>query len=251
MIATLTRFTYPYTTIRLLIRTGVKSSQIPYWARGPNILALSLPWPCSMAINKQRGATKKLGSVVCTPREFPVSLGRKVVHFKTKNHARHFTIHEDLLCANSKFFKMRLQKVRKNIEGECPICQDELDRRKDDIVFCGSSCGQNIHEKCIEQWNRVRAGSMTCPMCRKVWEQKKEDLIELKQELDPGAVHVYLEWLYTGELRIDEDIKRDSDDYNVCLLKAWSVSDAVEDANFRQAIITEHIRVVTQRQCKF
>jgi hypothetical protein len=160
------------------------------------------------------------------------SLGRKVVHFKTRNNARHFTVHEDLLCANSKFFKNRLQRARKTIEGECPICHDDLNPEDDDVAFCRASCGQNIHEKCIEQWHQARAGPTTCPMCRRRWRQKSENAIELAHDLDTDAVQVYLDWLYTGELRIDEDIKRDSEDYNVCLLKAWSVSDATKDTKF-------------------
>jgi hypothetical protein len=78
-------------------------------------------------------------------------LGRKFIQFKTSNSAGHFAIHGGLLCANSKFFKKRLQKVRKAVEGEYPICHANLDPEDDDIAFCGASCGQNIHEKCIER----------------------------------------------------------------------------------------------------
>jgi hypothetical protein len=69
-------------------------------------------------------------------------------------------------------------------------------------------------------------------------------VIELEQSLDTKAIQVYIDWLYTGELRIDEDIERDSDDYNVCHLGAWSVSDAVKDPKFTNAISTEHFRLI-------
>lgn len=80
----------------------------------------------------------------------PHSLGRKVARFKTRDSKRHFTVHEDLLCASSKFFKARLHRNRKAIVGECSICTNGFDSKLDDITFC-AACGQNIHDECIEK----------------------------------------------------------------------------------------------------
>lgn len=58
---------------------------------------------------------------------------------------------------------------RKPMEGECPICYDELDH-KEDIVYCRSSCGNNIHKVCMQNWTAAARGNATCPYCRAVWE---------------------------------------------------------------------------------
>lgn len=60
---------------------------------------------------------------------------------------------------------------RKPIEGECPICYDELDPKKDNVIFCKTSCGNNVHKGCMQSWIQVAArGKATCPYCRTVWE---------------------------------------------------------------------------------
>ncbi|KAH5733575.1 hypothetical protein HBI17_206500 [Parastagonospora nodorum] len=192
-----------------------------------------------MVIKKTRGATKKLG---------PISLGHKTTRVQTRgNDKRTFVVHEDLVCAHSRFFKKKLQNVRKPLEGECSICHEEFDPCKGDIAFCQGSCGQNIHNECIQQWSRTqRAGSTTCPMCRKPWVMGAEDLITLDSELDPDAVQIYLDWLYTGQLHISEAITRESDEFNIQLLKAWIVSEAFGDRNFRKDIIVQHYAAIDE-----
>lgn len=134
-----------------------------------------------------------------------------------------------------------LQKQQKKVEGECAICHEEMDERIGDITFCQGSCGQNPHEHCIAQWNSARAGPAACPLCREIWEQRTEDLIEVDKVLDDSAVQVYLDWLYTRTIRVDPGINRESDDCNVQLLKAWRVSVVMADHKFQEAIIAEHI----------
>jgi uncharacterized Zn-finger protein len=59
---------------------------------------------------------------------------------------------------------------RKAVEGECPICYDELDPKNDDIVYCKASCGNNVHKACMQSWIKVAArGKATCPYCRAAW----------------------------------------------------------------------------------
>jgi hypothetical protein len=58
---------------------------------------------------------------------------------------------------------------RKPIEGECPICYDELGA-KDTIVYCKASCGNNVHEDCMQKWLAISKGKATCPYCRAKWE---------------------------------------------------------------------------------
>ncbi|KAI2485624.1 RING finger domain containing protein [Pyrenophora tritici-repentis] len=58
---------------------------------------------------------------------------------------------------------------RKSIEGECPICYDELGS-KEDTVYCKASCGNNIHKACMQNWMAASSGKGTCPYCRAKWE---------------------------------------------------------------------------------
>jgi hypothetical protein len=58
---------------------------------------------------------------------------------------------------------------RKPIEGECPICYDELGGNEA-IVYCKASCGNNVHKACMQNWIAVSKGKATCPYCRAKWE---------------------------------------------------------------------------------
>jgi hypothetical protein len=87
---------------------------------------------------------------------------------------------------------------RKPIEGECPICYDELDLKSDDIVYCKASCGNNVHKACMQSWIKVAVRSKaTCPYCRATWATEevfngslnKIDIKSLEQNED-GYVNV-------------------------------------------------------------
>lgn len=63
--------------------------------------------------------------------------------------------------------------VRRAIEGDCPVCCEELEPAGEALVFCGS-CGNNIHRLCFDKWaaqgRRQGGGSgVTCVMCRAPW----------------------------------------------------------------------------------
>ncbi|KNG52339.1 RING finger domain containing protein (Znf1) [Stemphylium lycopersici] len=58
---------------------------------------------------------------------------------------------------------------RKPIEGECPICYDELSAGEA-IAYCKASCGNNVHKGCMQNWMAVSKGKATCPYCRAEWE---------------------------------------------------------------------------------
>jgi hypothetical protein len=83
-----------------------------------------------------------------------------------------FDIHEELLCASSPYFRDRLQKIRKPIEGECSICHEDMHEDDEEIVFC-RTCGSNFHHDCIKQWEQQNQSDddtaiATCPLCRVV-----------------------------------------------------------------------------------
>ena len=56
-------------------------------------------------------------------------------------------------------------------EDPCPICYDDMSEGQE-ITYCKSACGNNVHTKCMKMWadNRVASGEeVTCPMCRTGW----------------------------------------------------------------------------------
>ncbi len=43
---------------------------------------------------------------------------------------------------------------------------------KDNILFCSTSCGNNMHKNCFEKWRQAKLSmneSVTCPFCRIEW----------------------------------------------------------------------------------
>ncbi|KAG9558705.1 hypothetical protein KCU71_g9953, partial [Aureobasidium melanogenum] len=68
---------------------------------------------------------------------------------------------------------------RKPIEGDCPICCEELSQEKEAIVWCQAACGNNLHKTCFDQWAATKGhGQVTCPYCRTQWQT----------EIDGGAL---------------------------------------------------------------
>lgn len=56
-------------------------------------------------------------------------------------------------------------------EDPCPICYDDMSEGQQ-ITYCKSACGNNVHTKCMKMWadNRIANGEeVTCPMCRTGW----------------------------------------------------------------------------------
>jgi hypothetical protein len=90
---------------------------------------------------------------------------------------------------------------RKRVEGDCPICFNEMDGGAETIVWCRAACGQNIHKECFEMWastKRQQAGrgsqaDVTCPYCRSIWEGDDDMVKKIKKTgkvNDEGYVNV-------------------------------------------------------------
>ncbi|CAD0106627.1 unnamed protein product, partial [Aureobasidium uvarum] len=76
---------------------------------------------------------------------------------------------------------------RKPIEGDCPICCEELSQDKETIVWCQAACGNNLHKTCFDQWAATKGhGKVTCPYCRTQW-QNAVDGSALKGLVKTGA----------------------------------------------------------------
>ncbi|KAJ5763947.1 hypothetical protein N7533_002628 [Penicillium manginii] len=62
---------------------------------------------------------------------------------------------------------------RKPIDGDCPICFQEMIEAIEKIVWCKSACGNNLHKQCFDQWaaaSRTSSGAgIRCVYCRAPW----------------------------------------------------------------------------------
>lgn len=81
-------------------------------------------------------------------------------------------------------------KNRKPVEGECPICYEELGAGEA-IVWCRAACGQNIHKACIEIWAATKrqqgSSKVTCPYCRSNWEGDTDMVKKIEKTGKVGA----------------------------------------------------------------
>ena len=198
-----------------------------------------------MAVVRLRGAPRKRGplkyvhaSVRYPPTE-RFRTGHRFVFFKIRSTRRWFSVHEDLICQHSGYFKAKLQKGRNTVEGECRICHEELETNTDDIVFCRARCGQNIHQHCLDAWKSSQDGALTCPICHHQWQVAVQKNVLLDGGLDQTAVQMYQDWLYTGEIRIDEDTLTPDCEQSTVMLKAWTVATTLQDQNFQHAVVAE------------
>jgi len=62
-------------------------------------------------------------------------------------------------------------------DDECPICFESMINDKNNILFCSTSCGNNMHKNCFEKWRQAKLSmneSVTCPFCRIEWKNITE-----------------------------------------------------------------------------
>ena len=65
-------------------------------------------------------------------------------------------------------------------ENSCPICQDVMVIDTQNLTWCRTGCGNNIHSKCMLQYCQFKISSKQtpcCPLCRDEWNMDllKED----------------------------------------------------------------------------
>ncbi|KAI4955756.1 hypothetical protein J4E91_001617 [Alternaria rosae] len=187
-----------------------------------------------MAVVKTRRAARKSARK-------RVHFGRHMINVQVGPDEVPFTVHEDLLCTSSGYFKKELQSSRKVIEGECSICTEGmLDHSP--ITFCGD-CGQNFHTKCIQDWLDREE---TCPLCRLDWafdeNPARIDDFTL-EECDPLSFDIYMQWLYTGIITSypHGDVENDVQRSFTQLIRAHIVGDSLQDARFLKALREEMI----------
>lgn len=62
-----------------------------------------------------------------------------------------------------------IDPIRKPVkpDDDCPICYEPLANEM--LVWCKSTCGNNMHNSCMTRWMSQAHGSAKCPLCRAVW----------------------------------------------------------------------------------
>lgn len=107
-------------------------------------------------------------------------------------------------------------KVRTTIEqkpihddDECPICFESMINETKNILFCSTSCGNNIHKNCFDKWRQAKLSmneSVTCPFCRIEWKTIEE---KTHQNHPQGYLNLAA---YSTTNEYDEDDDDDDDD---------------------------------------
>lgn len=84
-----------------------------------------------------------------------------------------------------------------------------------------------------------QSGRGFCPLSRKFWKHKREDLVTLDKDLYIDAVQLYPDWLYTRNLLIPEELDREEENFTLFILKAFDVTDIIKDDEFRRALVAK------------
>ncbi|KAF2814149.1 uncharacterized protein BDZ99DRAFT_232181 [Mytilinidion resinicola] len=114
---------------------------------------------------------------------------------------------------------------RRPVEGECPICREDMD---DPVVltWCKTGCGRTFHRECVDiwrkEWSRIEEQSrwhyderqsFSCGMCRSMWvecgcDEVKEGVQEVVQEEEVGVLEALkLFWEECGKPGLRELIE--------------------------------------------
>lgn len=78
---------------------------------------------------------------------------------------------------------------RKSIEGDCPICFQEM-VAGEDLIWCKAACGNNAHSECWNQWAAIKrrgGATVTCVYCRTPWQVDHGSVASLRETGTVGA----------------------------------------------------------------
>ncbi|KAF2731085.1 hypothetical protein EJ04DRAFT_567178 [Polyplosphaeria fusca] len=131
-------------------------------------------------------------------KKLPVIFGSRIVKIEVGPLKRVVHIHEDLLVSRSPYFRNRLQKNRKDIEGDCSLCLSRLS------LYLGLESETNvIKEPC----------------------------------LDADGFDMYIQWIYTNRVPQYTDDERDWNTRPILLVKSWWTGSSMDNAKFMDAIL--------------
>ncbi|KAB2102583.1 hypothetical protein AG0111_0g9091 [Alternaria gaisen] len=150
---------------------------------------------------------------------------------------RQFSVHEDMLCKQSTFFKNQFQTVRKDVEGGCIICHEYLDALVQTLTYC-KTCGNNLHQDCMKQWSE---NNNTCPTFRSKWILSDFFDTTSLDDMDADGFDVYVQWLYGCTIPVYEAAKGDHELRCFRLILAHEVGETLGDIEFLQVVRQEII----------
>lgn len=102
-----------------------------------------------------------------------------------------------------------------------------------ELTYCSTSCGNNFHQTCIEQWHDSPTHGETskCPLCRQAWETAQSSgIVHDVPTLDPEAFKVYAEWLYKSTISILFDYES--------LIQAYTLGELLGDKMFLREVLS-------------
>ena len=76
-----------------------------------------------------------------------------------------------------------VDKNRKTVEGDCPICFMPMEEDGGALVYCKAACGNNFHGDCFNHWaasKRAASACVTCPLCRSKWQSDTTDVSNVR-----------------------------------------------------------------------
>ncbi|KAF2750958.1 hypothetical protein M011DRAFT_455921 [Sporormia fimetaria CBS 119925] len=173
-----------------------------------------------------------------------------------------YDIHEELLCANSSYFRKQLQGNRQAVEEICYICSDEMTPGQASFGFC-RSCGGNYHRHCLKKYDKRDPldETFSCFQCGALWrasEDSKHDGIQHLQcpKFGKEAFQFYFEWLYESKISIGLS----DDEQEVCgteeeqslgnlyhqLIKAHTLAMTIDDNKFGAAILLSIVQAAEE-----
>jgi hypothetical protein len=164
--------------------------------------------------------------------------GRRLIRLQVGPQRRSFSAHEDMLCMRSKVFRDRFQTARKDVEGECVLCHEDLDAMGEDLTYC-KTCGNNLHQDCMDQWSHT---NNTCPTCRAVWVKSPFINTFNLEDTDADGFDVYVQWLYRCAIPTYAADKEDVRFRCRRLVKAHVVGDNLGDEEFVKVVRCEIIK---------
>lgn len=137
-----------------------------------------------------------------------------------------------MLCERSTFFKNKIQKARKDIEGDCVICHEKLDAVAANLTYC-KICGNNLHEPCIEKWYKTKS---SCPTCRAEWVAPSSSECMVLEDLSADGFDMYAQCVYGSSLPTYSEDQGDDELRCIRLIDAHIVGDFVQDSDFVQVV---------------
>ncbi|KAF2827382.1 hypothetical protein CC86DRAFT_466168 [Ophiobolus disseminans] len=187
---------------------------------------------------------------VSIKRKRSAQYGRQIARLTFGEDPRVFSIHADLLCANSTVFREHVQPRRRSIEGDCFICHTGVTLCHKELIYC-DSCGSDYHYQYIEEWKlQTPVGEVTkCPLCRQEWLAQSDTYQYHFDKNSEDSLEMYSEWLYQGHIAFKNDVEYEDegDGELYVLLCAHAFGHSIKDWKFCDTLLNAVVEVMIEQ----